>query len=149
MKTTKLTLFAVAAILIAACSSSKKSTTSVAASNNTTTTTTTNTTTTSNTPIMLTKPANGIYAPGNEELVAIQSKFQDVTLEKLNEGHTIYTQGACINCHGAKNIYKRGEAQWKDIIEDMAHKAKISDEQKDAVYKYVLAIKAVQPKEAK
>lgn len=139
MKTTKITLLFAATIIIAACSSSKKTTTSVSSSN---------TTTPANTNVT-TKPSSGIYAPGNEELAAIQTQYKDVTLAKLNEGHTIYTQGACINCHGAKNIYKRGEAQWKDIIDDMAKKAKISDEQKDAVYKYVLAIKAAQPKDAK
>jgi len=85
-------------------------------------------------------------APGNEELTAIQVQYKDVTLEKLNEGHAIYTQGACINCHGAKNIYWFGEAQWKEIIEDMAQRSNISDVQKDAVCKYVLAIKATQPK---
>jgi mono/diheme cytochrome c family protein len=63
-------------------------------------------------------------------------------LEKLKEGHAIYTAGACINCHGAKNIYEFPEAQWKDILDDMAQRANISVDQKDAVYKYVLAIKA-------
>lgn len=152
MKTTKLTLLAISAIVISACSASKKSSTSMASTNSSHTTESSansaNTTATANAP-SVTKPANGIYAPGNEELTAIQAQYKEVTLEKLNEGHVIYTQGACINCHGAKNIYKRGEANWKEIIDDMARKAKISEEQKDAVYKYVLAIKAVQPKEAK
>jgi hypothetical protein len=31
-------------------------------------------------------------------------------------------------------------------VDEMAIKAKISNEQKDAVYKYVMAIKATQPK---
>ena len=146
MKTTKLTLIALAAIIIAACSTSKKTSTSTAITTPSTTTNTSNTTTT---PAVTSKPANGLFAPGNDELVAIQTQYKDVTLDKLKEGHAIYTQGACINCHGAKNIYKRPEAEWKGIIDDMAHKAKISDEQKDAVYKYVLAIKATQPKDAK
>ena len=151
MKTTKITLIAIATLIIAACSSSKKSTSSTAATSPASTSVTSTPTTSNSTPsiAIVEKPANGIYAPGNEELVAIQAQYKDVTSEKLKEGHTIYTQGACINCHGAKNIYKRGETQWKDIIEDMAHKAQITDDQKDAVYKYVLAIKATQPKAGK
>lgn len=125
MKATKITLIAIAILIIGACGSSKKIATTTT-----------------------TKPADGIYAPGSEELTAIQAQYKDVTLEQLQEGHTIYTTGACIKCHGAKNIYKREEAKWKDIIEDMAKKAKISDVQKDAVYKYVLAIKATQQSSA-
>lgn len=90
------------------------------------------------------KPANGVYPPGNSELLAIQKKYADVTLATLQQGHQIYTAGKCINCHGAKNIYKRDEAQWKDIMDDMAQRAQLSDADKDAVYKYILAIKATQ-----
>lgn len=92
------------------------------------------------------RPRNGVYAPGAEELAAIQIQYKDVTLNKLTEGHAIYTRGPCIKCHGVQNIYKRAEREWKDIIELMAVRAKISDEEKDAVYKYVLAIKATQNK---
>jgi hypothetical protein len=88
----------------------------------------------------------GVYVPGNEELAAIQAHYSDVTLEKLNEGYALYTGSECMGCHKPKSIYKREEARWKGIIDDMAKKAKISDTQKDAVYKYVLAIKATQPK---
>jgi len=90
------------------------------------------------------KSINGVYPPGNAELVAIQKKYADVTLAALQTGHQIYTVGKCINCHGAKNIYKRGEDQWKGIIDDMAQRAQLSDADKDAVYKYVLSIKATQ-----
>ena len=89
---------------------------------------------------------DGIHAPGTEELKAIQMQYNDITLEKLKEGHVLYTQGACIHCHTPQNIYDHDQAQWKSIIDDMALKAGISDVQKDAVYKYVLAIKATQPK---
>lgn len=97
-------------------------------------------------PLVLAKPANGVYAPGNEELTAIQTQYKETTLEQLQEGHQLYTNGACVNCHGAKGIYQYDELAWKGIINDMAKKARITLEQKDAVYKYVLAIKATQPK---
>ena len=92
------------------------------------------------------KSPDGIYPPGNDELTALQMRYSDATLAQLSEGHTLYTQSACIGCHKPKNIYKYDEASWKGIIDNMANLAKITASQKDAVYKYVLAIKAVQPK---
>ncbi|MDP2385732.1 MAG: cytochrome c [Bacteroidota bacterium] len=139
MKTTQLAFLTITIALITACSSSKKANTTVVSSSSTPANTPA-------TPFVVGKPANGIYPPGNEELTAIQVKHKDVTLEKLQEGYKIYTQGACINCHGAENIYAHTEDQWEGIIDDMAQKARISDPEKDAVYKYVLAIKATQAK---
>ena len=141
MNLIKISSIALAALIIAACSSSKKSTTSTAS----TVTTTPTTSGPSTTPVLIAKSSTGIFAPGNEELVAVQTKYKDVTMQTLTDGHAIYT-GVCTNCHGAKSIYKIQESHWQGIIEDMAHKAKITDSQKDAVYKYVLAIKATQPK---
>ena len=130
----KILLFAISALIIAACSTAKKSTT----------TSTSESSTISSTPMVVSR-TTGIQAPGNEELVAIQAKFSDVTMDKLKQGYELYTNGACINCHTANNIYNYGEAQWKDLVENMAYKARISDTEKDAVYKYVLSIKATQP----
>jgi nitrate/TMAO reductase-like tetraheme cytochrome c subunit len=106
------------------------------------------TTPTPTTPVATAKASNNMV-PGDEQLKAIQARYPDVTMKTLTDGHDLYTQGACINCHGAKNIYSRSEEKWPAIIENMAHKAKITDEQKDAVLKYVLAMKAVQPTNAK
>jgi mono/diheme cytochrome c family protein len=137
MKTINITLITIIAIIIVACSTSKKST-PIAASPTPAPI--------PSTPLVLMPVANGIYEPGNEELTALQTQYKDVTLEQLKTGHLLYTQGACINCHGAKNIYTRGVEQWKYIIEDMALRSELSVAQTDAVYKYVLAIKATQPK---
>ena len=132
MKVTKFTLVAITTVAISACSSSKKAaTTSV---------------TTTTAPFIVAGSADGIYPPGNEELIAIQVKHKDVTLEKLREGYKIYTQGACVNCHTPQNIYAHSEDQWEGIVDDMSQKANIPDDQKEAVYKYVLAIKATQAK---
>jgi mono/diheme cytochrome c family protein len=117
MKKVNIISFVFAAIIITACSTTKKAPSTV-----------------------------GKQEPGNNELLAIQSQYKDATLAQLQEGHTLYTAGACIKCHGAGNIYKHETAQWKGIIDEMANKAHLTAEQKDAVYKYVLAIKATQPK---
>lgn len=92
------------------------------------------------------KPLKGVPEPGEKELTAIQGQYKEATIEQLKQGHVLYTQGACVDCHNAKNIYRYPEAEWKGIMDEMAKKAKISDTEKDAVYKYVLAVKATEPK---
>ncbi|MCE3296071.1 MAG: hypothetical protein K0R65_1785 [Crocinitomicaceae bacterium] len=94
-----------------------------------------------------TKPENGVYEPGQEELKAVKSQFKDATMAELKEGYALYAQGACTKCHTPKNIYKREVSEWPGIIDRMAEKAKITADEKDAVHKYVMAIKASQPKE--
>lgn len=139
MNVIKLILILTSVVIIAGCGTTKKATTS-------TTSSTQNQTTNTNSPFPLVLPVDVSPAPGNAELTAIQIQYKEVTLEKLKEGHEIYTTGACINCHGAANIYQYEVVKWKDIIDEMAPKAYLSDAQKDAVYKYVLSIKATQVK---
>ncbi|MBS1636850.1 MAG: hypothetical protein JST26_13115 [Bacteroidetes bacterium] len=85
-------------------------------------------------------------APSTETLVNIaKSKWPDITAATINEGKDLYQSGACTGCHGPKNITKRSAEEWPGIIDRMATKAKISDTQKDAVLKYVLAMKMANP----
>jgi hypothetical protein len=90
------------------------------------------------------RPANGIYEPDSTVLKAIQKQYQETMLTSLKKGYFIYAYGVCTNCHNAKNIYQIDAKNWKNIMDAMAIEAKIDDSQKDAVYKYVLAIKAAQ-----
>lgn len=122
MTISKITLVALSAIILTACGSSKKSSTPSAAA-----------------------PS---IVPGDAQLTAIKAKYPDATAEQLKEGYSIYT-GACTNCHGQKNIFKRSEASWLHEIDDMSPKAKLTAEQKDALTKYILAMKAAQTPEAK
>jgi hypothetical protein len=89
------------------------------------------------------------YVPGEAELAAIKQNYSETTLIQLNTGYTIYSKGACIKCHESENIYKYNEESWKKIIDNMSKKAYLNPEQKDAVYKYVMSIKATQPAETK
>jgi hypothetical protein len=137
---TKITILAVICITIAACSASRKSVTSTPDPAPTSTASKTAPATN-----YLYIKADGIQVPGDKELIAIQNKYKTITLDQLKEGHALYTGNACIRCHDAKNIYELEEAKWKDTMDDMAQKAELSAAQKDAVYKYVLAMKATQP----
>ena len=130
-----------ALLFFVACNVSQKTTASTTATTPTTSTPTTTTTTPGPVPLS----TNGVYAPGNEELVAIQTKYKEVTLQTLTNGYGIYT-GACTSCHGAHGIYERSEDEWAVVLDDMAPKAGLTPEQKDAVFKYILSIKATQPK---
>ena len=86
--------------------------------------------------------------PGDAQLNAIKSKYPGVTMDKLKEGYGIFT-GPCTKCHKPKNLYKRSEEELPGIIDRMAKKAKINDEQKDAVLKYVLSVKSAGPHSSK
>ncbi len=137
--------FAITSFIIVACSTAKKTTAPVTSPAPVTTVVPTPTSPPAAAPA---KSKNGVFAPGNEELAAIQIKYSDVTMKTLTEGHALYV-GVCTNCHGAKSIYSRSEQSWVGIINEMAPMAKLTAAEKDAVYKYVLAIKATQPQETK
>ena len=51
-------------------------------------------------------------------LTAAKTKFPDVTMDVLKQGHAIY-YGACTRCHGAKDIAKRDEKEWIEVLDDM------------------------------
>ena len=78
--------------------------------------------------------------PTENDLKVVQAKFPETTLETLNKGHGIFF-GACTKCHNPKNIKKRSEKQWSKILTVMAPKAKINNEEKDAVFRYVMSVK--------
>lgn len=90
------------------------------------------------------KPDNGVHEPTEKEFMAIQQRYIFVSMEQLKKGYMIFSQGACINCHEPKNIYKRSEEKWANIIDEMSNLAKLTESEKDAVSKYVFAIKAGQ-----
>jgi hypothetical protein len=145
----KLALFSFSALVIYACHTSKKSTTSITTSANSVNTTTVATTTTATTPSVAVvkppKPADGVYDPGEEELTAIQTQYpqyKETTLPQLKEGYVLYAVSACKSCHGAENIYAYDDYRWMTILQDMSYKAKLTPPQKEAVTRYVFAIKA-------
>ena len=76
---------------------------------------------------------------------AAKVKFPDATMDALKKGHDIY-YGTCTNCHGAKKITNFSEDELPGIINRMSRKAKISDEEKDAVLKYVMGVKLASAK---
>lgn len=89
----------------------------------------------------------GIFMPGDVQLDAIQKKYdKNITLENLREGYSLYTGTECTSCHKPKNLNHLQVENWNGILEDMAHKARISTPQKNAIYAYVLSAKLTQMK---
>jgi|SRR6185437_3183352 len=78
--------------------------------------------------------------PTEVQLTAGKAKFPDMTMDVLKKGHSIY-YGACTNCHGAKNVNNYTEQEFLGILDKMAPKAKLTAEEKDAVWKYAIAVK--------
>jgi hypothetical protein len=81
--------------------------------------------------------------PNEILLAASKTRFPDMNADKLNQGRSIYYGGACINCHAAKNIANWEESQWVGILDNMASQAKLTISEKDAVWKFILAVKLV------
>lgn len=137
MKIFKISSLAAAVLIVAACHSTKKTESTAA--------TPPATPTTPEAPVSeAVKSKNGVFAPGEEQVTAVQMKHPGATLANLTEGYKLYT-GTCTNCHGTKSIYRISEDRWPGIIEDMAQKSKLSATQKDDLTKYVFAIKSTQP----
>ena len=60
-------------------------------------------------------------------------------MDDLKKGHGIY-YGTCTKCHAPKNVGGIPEDRLQKTIENMAGKAKLTDLEKDAVWKYALAM---------
>ena len=75
------------------------------------------------------------------QLEAAKTKYPDATAEALKKGNEIYFGQPCTGCHSAKKITNFSAEELPGIIDHMAKKAKISDEEKDAVLKYVMGVR--------
>ena len=139
MQIFKISSIVTAVLIIAACHSTKKTETTAVA------TPAPATTETPTAPVSeAVKSKNGIFAPGQDQVNAIQMKHPGATLASLTEGYTLYT-GTCTRCHGTKSIYRISEDKWPAIINDMSNEAKLTATEKDALTKYIFAIKSTQP----
>ena len=79
-------------------------------------------------------------------LTAVKPKFPNATIDELKKGHSIYYTGACTRCHSPKDIERRDEKEWVDVMNSMAPKAKLTPEERDATWKYIMSVKMMQAK---
>ena len=66
------------------------------------------------------------------------SKFGKMALAKhTNEGKDVF-ESKCAKCHDLPTASSFSEEEWKSIMLRMQPKAKISDEQREAIYAYLI-----------
>ncbi|MFI5142090.1 MAG: hypothetical protein ACHQII_07015 [Bacteroidia bacterium] len=80
------------------------------------------------------------------QVEAAKTKYPDATMDVLQKGHDVYYGAPCTGCHGVKRIINFSQEELPGIIKRMARKAGISDEEKDAVLKYVIGVKLASAK---
>ncbi len=86
-----------------------------------------------------------LTAPADKELTAAQKRWPDATKESLAAGHTIFTT-KCTQCHQAKNIPSRSEAEWTKEIAEMAPKAKLTAAETETLTRYVYTVRELYAK---
>jgi len=87
-----------------------------------------------------TAESSATSGPTEAQLTAAKTKYPDVNMEKLKQGHNLYF-GTCVGCHAAQPINKFDETQWVGILDNMAQKAQLTPAEKDAVWKYIMGVK--------
>ncbi len=68
------------------------------------------------------------------------SGVKTTSTEKLAEGKTIF-ENSCGKCHALPNPTEHTSVQWVGIMNAMAPKAKLNEEQHQLVYDYVVSVK--------
>lgn len=68
------------------------------------------------------------------------AETQTVTVDQLAQGKTIY-ENSCGKCHELPNPTDHSSVDWVGIMNAMAPKAKLNDEQHQLVYDYVVSVK--------
>jgi cytochrome c2 len=77
--------------------------------------------------------------PSEAQLQAVKTKMPETTMADLKTGHDIF-YNQCTACHKAKNVTGYPEDRLHNVVDKMSGKAKLSDTEKAAVWKYALAV---------
>lgn len=83
--------------------------------------------------------------PTETQLTAVKARFPDATIEELKKGHSVYT-GACTRCHGSKDVTSYTEPRLLEIVDVMAKKANITAEEKQALIRFAVGVRATASK---
>lgn len=83
-------------------------------------------------------------SPTQADAERMSDKYPGYTLAELEHGQALYVQH-CGNCHTHKNPKKFTEAQWQEIVPDMAKKVnkkeqKLDAEGEEAILRFVVAM---------
>lgn len=71
-------------------------------------------------------------------LSAAQKRWPDATQQSLEAGRGLFTE-KCHECHAQPNPKDHTAQEWPKLLDKMAKLAKLSDDGKESVLRYVLA----------
>lgn len=81
-----------------------------------------------------------MLAPSSEQLVSMQQKVPDITLERAKAGYQLYSE-KCASCHHLYSPDRFTTVQWNNILPKMFPKAKVSDtDQQKLIRDYLHAL---------
>lgn len=74
-----------------------------------------------------------LYVPSEKNV----NKFMEASLPELQQGHDLYLNN-CGKCHKLHNPSSQSNIEWKGVLEKMAPKAKLNEEQSFLIYRYLV-----------
>jgi mono/diheme cytochrome c family protein len=74
-----------------------------------------------------------LYIPGEKNV----DKVEKATLAELQQGHDLYVSN-CGNCHKLYKPSSQSNVGWKKILNSMAPKAKLNNDQSYLIYRYLV-----------
>ena len=81
--------------------------------------------------------------PVTQQMAASNSRKQDLDLNKLREGRTLFVH-RCIECHTLPPLWHYTSKDWTEIVNSMSHRASLKPAERDAVIAYILAVRATE-----
>ena len=76
--------------------------------------------------------------PVTPQMTAAMPKKKRVSMQTLQDGRNLFAR-RCIECHTAPNLAYYSSSEWPRIIDSMAHRSNLSEEQRQAIVAYILA----------
>ena len=80
-----------------------------------------------------------LMLPTEQDVVRAQSDGNDVSLETLKKGYSLY-QNKCGGCHYLYRPAKFSEEKWKSEMPKMSEKSKITTEEQEIILNYLLTM---------
>jgi hypothetical protein len=88
------------------------------------------------------KKAPNTFEPSAEQLQAAMKRWSNANATELKEGHQLF-YGECKECHKPYKIAEFSEKKWLHEIDDMSPKAKLTDQQKEKLTRFILSMRDI------
>lgn len=83
--------------------------------------------------------AGQIPQPTEQQSQQAAERWPGTTLGTLKEGRKLFVQ-KCSGCHNLPMPSKHSNEQWPKLIDEMAKKAKLNEEQKQLILRYLVTV---------